>query len=68
MSPRLRTGLILPEQLFTVREAAQRLSISRALLYKLCAQNQVLHLRVGNTIRFTPADLSTFVRARRSLA
>ena len=65
VSPRFRENLVLPEQLLTVREAAQRLKVSRASLYKLCAQNQVVYVRVGNAIRFAPADLAAFVRARR---
>jgi excisionase family DNA binding protein len=65
VSPRFRAKLILPERLLSVREAAERLNISRASLYKLCAQNQVAHVRVGNAIRFAPEDLSGFLRARR---
>jgi len=52
----------------TIREAAERLNISRAALYKLCAQNQVAHVRVGNAIRFAAADIAAFVRTRRSRA
>jgi len=64
VSPRFRSKLVLPEQLLTVRGAAKRLRISRASLYRLCAQNRVAHVRVGNAIRFTPADIAAFVHAR----
>ena len=66
VSPRFRAKLILSERLLSVREAAEWLNISRASLYKLCAQNQVAHVRVGNAIRFAPKDLSAFVRVRRT--
>jgi excisionase family DNA binding protein len=65
VSPRFQRKLILPERLLTIREAAERLNISRASLYKLCAQNQVAYVRVGNAIRFAPEDLSGFLRAGR---
>ena len=61
-----RARLLLPEQLLTVRQAAERLNISTASLYKLCAQNQVAHVRVGNTIRFNPADVSILVGVKRT--
>ena len=48
------------------RQAAERLNISTASLYKLCAQNQVAHVRVGNTIRFNPADVSILVGVKRT--
>ncbi len=65
VSPRFRRKLILPERLLSIREAAERLNISRASLYKLCAQNQVAHVRVGNAIRFAPEDLFASVHAKR---
>jgi excisionase family DNA binding protein len=55
----------LPERLLRIREAAERLNISRASLYKLCAQNQVAYVRVGNAIRFAGEDLSAYIRSQR---
>ena len=65
LCPRAFGKLLLPERLLSVREAAERLNISRASLYKLCAQNQVAYVRVGNAIRFVPEDVAAFVRPRR---
>ena len=62
MSHDFRAKLLLPEQLLTVRQAAERLNISTASLYKLCAKNQVAHVRIGNSIRFALTDLITFPR------
>ena len=64
----IRAKLLFAERLLTVRQAAEQLQISRASLYKLCAENQVVHVRVGNTIRFTSTDIERCLRARRSRA
>ena len=42
-----------------------RLNISCASLYKLCAQHQLPHVRVGNSIRFHPTDLAASLRSKR---
>jgi len=65
VSPSPQTNFVLPEQLLTVGEAAARLGISRASLYKLCAQSHVAHVRIGNAIRFAFEDLRAFVHAQR---
>ena len=38
--------------MLTVAEAAQRLRVSRATVYKLVAEGQLPHVRIGNQIRF----------------
>src|SRR5205085_4230012 len=48
VSPRFRREHILPERLWSIREAAVQLNLSRASLYKPCAQNEVVHVRFGN--------------------
>jgi excisionase family DNA binding protein len=63
VSPGIRRKLLLPEQLLSVRQAAELLSIS-ASLYKLCAKNQVAHVRIGNALRFADADLEAFLHTR----
>jgi excisionase family DNA binding protein len=60
-----RAKLLLPEQLLTVRQAAERLNISTASLYKLCAQNQLAYVRVGNAVRFPKEDLAQMIRKHR---
>ena len=62
MSPSPGPNFVFPERLLTVREAAALLRISRATLYKLCSQNQVAHVRVGNTIRIPPESLAASMR------
>lgn len=45
--------------MLTVAEAARRLRVSRATGYKLVAEGQLAHVRIGNQIRFLPRDLGT---------
>jgi len=45
--------------MLTVPEAARRLRVSRATVYKLVAEGRLAHLRIGNQIRFLPGDLDT---------
>jgi excisionase family DNA binding protein len=40
--------------LLTVAEVARRLRVSRATVYKLVAEGQLAHVRIGNSIRFWP--------------
>ena len=42
--------------LLTVAEAARKLRVSRATVYKLVAEGRLAHVRIGNSIRFLPAD------------
>jgi excisionase family DNA binding protein len=47
-----------------VREAAERLKCSEALVYELCAQRRLAHVRLGlgrGTIRIRPEDLDAFI-------
>jgi excisionase family DNA binding protein len=45
--------------MLTVAEAARRLRVSRATVYKLVAEGRLAHVRVGNQIRFLPGALGT---------
>lgn len=51
--------------LFTVREAAERLKVAPATIYALCAQGRLAHARVGSvgrgTIRIREEDLAAFI-------
>jgi excisionase family DNA binding protein len=48
----------LPERMLTVREAARRLGVSTATVYKLCARGELAHVRVLNALRIPPAALA----------
>ena len=51
-----------------VREAAQRLEVSTSIVYGLCAQGRLPHVRVGlgrGTIRISEDDLKSFLESCR---
>jgi len=45
--------------MLTVAEAARRLRVSRATVYKLVAEGRLAHVRIGNQIRFLPGTRGT---------
>lgn len=48
--------------MLTVKQAAQRLDVSKSLVYALCAEGRLKHYRVGigrGTIRIDESDLSS---------
>jgi excisionase family DNA binding protein len=47
--------------MLTVREAARRLGVSTATVYKLCARGELAHVRVLNALRIPPAALAAFM-------
>ena len=53
--------------LFTAKEAAQMLSMSRAFFYKLVSEGRIKKIKIGRgssgAVRFRPADLDAFVKA-----
>jgi excisionase family DNA binding protein len=51
------------ERLLSVGEVADRLGVSTATVYKLCARGDLGHLRVLNSIRVRMADLVTFINS-----
>jgi excisionase family DNA binding protein len=51
------------DRLLSVRDVAATLSVSTATVYGLCRDGQLPHVRVLNTIRVRPEDLSRFVTA-----
>lgn len=51
--------------LLSLREAARLLGPSTATVYKLCADGELPHARIVNSIRIVPADLAALVMARR---
>jgi excisionase family DNA binding protein len=51
--------------LLTVSEAAKRLECSKALVYLLCMERKLSHVRLGSrrgTIRIDERDLETFLQ------
>jgi len=58
----------LPALLIDSRAAALALSISARTLWELTARGELQVVRVGRLVRFSPADLATFVAARRQVA
>ncbi len=55
----------VPETLLTIREVAAQLRLSTATVYKLCAQGELPHVRVLNSIRVAPAVLAEVMASRR---
>jgi excisionase family DNA binding protein len=53
----LLLGFGVHDRLLTVAEAARRLRVSRATVYKLVAEGRLAHVRIGNQIRFLPGSL-----------
>jgi excisionase family DNA binding protein len=49
--------------MLTVREAARRLGVSTATVYKLCATGELAHVRVLNAVRIAPAALAAVMAA-----
>ena len=47
-----------PGGFLTVREAARALRVSTATVYKLCAREELAHVRVLNVIRIPAAAVS----------
>ncbi len=55
-------------KLLTVRESAERLGCSEALVYLLCSERRLPHVRLGTgrgTIRIAEDDISEFVKSCR---
>jgi excisionase family DNA binding protein len=52
-------------RLLTVREVAERLSVSTATIYTLCERGELAHVRISNAIRIEPAGLEAFISTRR---
>ncbi len=66
LSPTFRRITVGGDHLLSVREAAARLDVSTATVYKLCERDELPHVRVSNAIRIAPVDLVDFIaRGRR---
>ena len=47
--------------MLTVKQVAKRLQVSTATVYKLCEKGELAHVRILNSLRVAPADLSDFI-------
>jgi excisionase family DNA binding protein len=56
---------VLPAELLTIEEAAERLKMSVRYLRRAVAERRIAFHRLGRSIRFNPADLAAFVDASR---
>ena len=53
--------------LLTVREAAERLRVSPATVYKLCEARKLAHVRLAtHAIRIAAGDLAAYVQSQRA--
>ncbi len=50
----------LHEQMLTVREAARRLGVSTATVYKLCERGDLAHVPILNAVRIASEALAAF--------
>jgi excisionase family DNA binding protein len=53
------------DRLLRVAEVAEHLAVGAWAVYKLCEDGDLPHVRINNSIRVRPGDLSQFVAARR---
>jgi excisionase family DNA binding protein len=56
---------VLPTELLTIEEAAERIKMSVRYLRRATAERRIAFHRLGRSIRFDPADLAAFVQANR---
>ena len=54
--------------LLSVRDAAARLGVCTATIYKLCENGALAHVRVLNSIRIASADLVAFIQRNTSVS
>ena len=52
-------------ELFTVRQAADRISMSTRYVRRLIAERRIVFYRLGRSIRIDPADLTALVESSR---
>jgi excisionase family DNA binding protein len=48
-----------------VAEVAEQLAVGAWAVYKLCEDADLPHVRINNSIRVRPSDLSEFIASRR---
>ena len=55
----------LPCELFTIEEAAERMSMSARYVRRLIAERRIVFYRIGRSVRLKSADLAAFIDAGR---
>lgn len=50
--------------LWTPEQVAERLQLSRSHIYRLCQQHRMPFLRVGNSLRFRPAEVNAWLDSK----
>jgi excisionase family DNA binding protein len=55
-----------PDRLLSVKQVAERLGVATAIVYSLCGDGRLAHVRILNVIRIAPSDLSAFIESCRS--
>ncbi len=52
------------EKIYTVRELAAYLKISKAQIYSMVSRNEIPHLKIGRVIRIRQKDLDQWMEER----
>jgi excisionase family DNA binding protein len=61
----LRALHVGTDRLLTVTEVARRLRVCTETVYRLCRSGELPHVRIVDRYRIQPAELSSFLSARR---
>jgi excisionase family DNA binding protein len=48
----------------SVRQVAQLLGVSTAIVYRLCERGELAHMRICNAVRISPLDVAAYLRHR----
>lgn len=56
---------VLDLQLIKPAQVAKMLAVSVPKVYQLAAAGELPSIRLGNSVRFDPADVVAYIRARR---
>ncbi|TMB26476.1 MAG: helix-turn-helix domain-containing protein [Deltaproteobacteria bacterium] len=54
------------DPLLSIKDAAARLGVCRALAYRLCERGDQPYVRISNAIRVAPAALAAYVAGRQA--
>ncbi len=53
-----------PQALFTVQQAADRLMLAPATVYKMAERREIPSVKIGSRLLFRPEDLDRFIEER----